>query len=244
MEIQGLYTAIITPFNKDGKLDKEGLRENIRYQIAGGVDGIAVLGTTGEAPTLSYQEKEDIMSIAKDECEDKVKLMCGTGSYSTEQTIINTKLAYAQGADSALIVTPYYNKPTQEGLYLHFKAVAESTPDLPILVYNIQGRTGQNLTTKTLERLAKIPNIAGVKEASGNIIQMMDVIENISLKRPDFSVMSGDDALTFALMALGGHGVVSVVSNLIPGEIKALVSALAEGNYSEAKFLHYRLMPL
>ena len=170
MKIKGLYTAIITPFTETGQLDRQGLRENIRFQIAGGVDGITVLGTTGETPTLSDQEKEDILAIAKEECRNRISLMCGTGSYSTEQTIVDTKLAERVGIDSALIVTPYYNKPTQEGLYLHFKEIAKACPNLPIVIYNIQGRTGQNLATQTLERLVDIPNIMGVKEASGNII--------------------------------------------------------------------------
>lgn len=243
MIVKGAYTAIVTPFNENGELDEEGLRLNIRYQIKNGVDGIAALGTTGEAPTLSEQEKEKIICIASEETKGKIKLMVGTGSYSTQQTIENTKKAKKFGAEIVLIVIPYYNKPTQEGLYKHFKAVAEAV-DIPIMVYNIQGRTGQNLQTETLKRLANIPNIIGVKEASGNILQMMEVIEAIHNQQPEFSVMSGDDALTLPLMTLGGHGIISVVSNLLPYQVKALVTALQEKEYEKARQIHYNLLPL
>ncbi len=244
MQIKGLFSCIITPFTQSRELDKEGLRENIRYQIKQGVDAIVALGTTGEAPTLTHHEREEVIAISQEECKGKVHLMVGTGSYSTAQTIENTRHAQRMGADSALIVCPYYNKPTPNGLYSHFKEVAEAAPNLPILIYNHLGRTGQNMPTSTLLRLAEIPNIAGVKEASGNINQIMEVIEHISLRYPQFSVMSGDDSLTFALMALGGHGVVSVVSNLIPREVLDLVRKLQQRDYTGARALHYKLMPL
>jgi 4-hydroxy-tetrahydrodipicolinate synthase len=241
--IQGVYTALVTPFKAEGQLDEEGLRENIRFQIASGVDGIVPLGSTGEAPTLTFSEKERVIRIASEEAKGKVLVMVGTGSYSTQQTIENTHLAEELGADMALVVSPYYNKPTQEGLYRHFYALADTTP-LPIIVYNVQGRTGQNIGIDTLKRLADIPKIAGVKEASGNVSQIGEVIEIIARHRPDFSVLSGDDNLTLPLMAMGGHGIISVVSNLIPKEIKKLVEAMASGDYALAREIHYQWMPL
>lgn len=242
-KVSGVYTAMITPFNKEGLLDEEGFRHNIRYQIDSGINGITPLGTTGEAPTLSAAEKEKIIRIAREETINDIPLMIGTGSYATAQTIENTRQAKNLGADSALIVTPYYNKPTQNGLYQHFKAIAEAV-DIPIIVYNIQSRTGQNLQTETLKKLAEIPNIVGVKEGSGNLTQICEVIEVIGRFRPEFSVMSADDALTLPLMMMGGDGVISVVSNLIPNDIAALVRAAQNQEYSQAKELHYQLMPL
>lgn len=242
-KIQGAYTAIVTPFDPSGQLDEEGLRRNIRFQIASEIDGIVPLGSTGEAPTLSSQEKERVINISMEEAKGKVPIIIGTGSYSTQQTIENTQLAERLGADMALVVSPYYNKPTQEGLYRHFKAIAEST-SLPIIIYNVQGRTGQNVAVETIKRLADLPNIVGVKEASGNISQIGEVIEIIARHRPEFSVLSGDDNLTFPLMTLGGDGVISVVSNLVPKEIKMMVHAIASGDYEQARTLHYHLMPL
>ena len=230
-KICGLYTALVTPFDTNGKLDEDGLRNNIRFQIEQGVDGILVLGTTGETPTLSTEEKIQVIRIAREETSGKIRLMVGTGSYSTKTTIENSRLAEEMEVDSLLVVTPYYNKPMQQGLIYHFKAVAQAV-NIPIMLYNIQSRCGQNITTETLEHLAQVPNIVGVKEASGNLLQIMDVIHKI-----EFSVMSGDDALTFPIMALGGDGVISVASNLIPKEIKKLIS-------SQEKELHYQLLPL
>lgn len=242
-KIQGTHTALITPFFEDGSLNEEALRQNIRFQINASVDGIVILGTTGETPTLTSAEKTRIIEIALDENKKQLLVTIGTGSYSTKETIEDTKLAHSYGADCALIVTPYYNKPTQEGLFQHFKAVADAV-DIPILVYNIAGRTGQNLQTETLKRLSAIPNIIGVKEASGNILQMMDVYTEIVSKRPDFCLLSGDDALTLPLMAIGGCGIISVLGNLVPESIKALTNFLQEGNFKAAKDLHYELLPL
>lgn len=242
-KVKGVHTAIVTPMNASGELDENGLRANIRFQIKNEVDGIVALGTTGEAPTLSDQEKSRIMKICAEEINGKALYMVGTGSYATQQTIENTLKAEQHGADMALIVSPYYNKPTQEGIYRHFKAIADAV-NTPIVVYNIAGRTGLNIQTDTLKRLADLPRIVGVKEASGNIIQMCDVIETLSRNRPDFSVMSGDDSLTLALMAMGGHGVISVLSNLVPASIKALVRHMEEGKYDQARTIHYELAPL
>lgn len=241
--MKGVFTALVTPFDTKQRVDLSGLRQNIRHQIAEGVDGIAVLGTTGESPTLSQEEKRVIITTAIEEAKGKILIMVGTGSFATQQAIENTQLAENLGADAAMIVTPYYNKPTQEGIYLHFKAIAESV-SLPIILYNIQGRTGQNIQTSTLQRLSDIPNIIGVKEASGSVIQMMEVIHAMAHCRPDFKILSGDDNLTLALMALGGHGVISVLSNLVPRLVKDLVTATETQNFSAAQQIHYQLFPL
>ena len=240
--INGFYTALITPFLEDGSVDENGLRLLINKQIESGADGIVLLGTTGETPTLTEAEKKRISSIAKEEIGDKIKLVIGTGTYSTKQTIENTQAAERLGADAAIIVTPYYNKPTQEGLYLHYKSIAEAT-SLPILIYNIAGRTGQNLQTDTLKLLIQYKNIIGVKESSGSITQISDVIEMANECRDDFSVMCGDDALTLPSMALGACGVISVIGNIVPEQVKALVTALQNDDMLEARRLHFDLMP-
>lgn len=241
--ITGFFTALITPFLKDGSVDESGLRMLLNKQIEGGADGIVLLGTTGETPTLTDSEKKRITAIAREEIGGKIKLIVGTGTYSTKQTIENTRAAEKLGADAAIIVTPYYNKPTQEGLYLHYQSIAEAT-DLPILIYNIAGRTGQNLQTETLKRLMQYRNIAGVKESSGSITQISDVIEMSKEIREDFSVLCGDDALTLPSMALGAHGVISVVGNIVPDQVKALVTALQNDDMIESRQLHFTLMPL
>lgn len=238
--LTGTYTAIITPFTAEGRVDEEGLRENIAFQINSGVSGIVVLGTTGEAPTLHEEEQTRIIQISVEACRGKIPLWVGTGSYATDATIKKTEKAQKLGADGALVVTPYYNKPTQEGLYTHFYELAKAT-HFPLIVYNIQGRTGQNLATETLCRLMDVPEIVGVKEASGHIPQIMEVIE---AARPDFSVLSGDDNLTLPVIALGGHGVISVLSNLIPEELVALTRTALSGDFGKAREIHYRLLPL
>lgn len=242
-KIEGFYTAIITPFLENGEVDYEGLRQLIRFQIAGGVDGIVALGTTGEAPTLSAKEKENIIAISREETQGKVLLMVGTGNYSTTKTIEETRIAKWLGADSVLIVTPYYNRPTQEGIFLHFKAVAEAV-EIPIMVYNIQSRTGQNICTETLYRLAQLPQISSVKEASGSIAQMIEVFEQISRLRKDFTLLSGDDLLTVPSMALGGRGIISVIGNVVPIHVRELVDACNRGDFAKAREIHYRLLPI
>ncbi len=241
--IQGLYTAIVTPFDEQQQLDVEALRHLIRFQIEGGVDGIVVLGTTGEAPTLTHEEKVIAIRTAREETLGKVHFMVGTGSYSTAQTIQSTREAKDMGADSVLIVTPYYNRPTQEGIYLHFKAVSEAV-DIPVVVYNNQIRTAQNIQTDTLVRIADLPTICGVKEASGSMNQIMEVIERIGRQKPEFSIMCGDDILTVPSMAMGGHGILSIVGNLIPVQLNALVCAAQSNDYEQARALNYQLMPL
>lgn len=243
MKLQGLYTALLTPFDSQGRLDQEGLRRNLRYQLQHRVQGIVVLGSTGESPTLSAQEKQTVIEIALEETKSQTTLIVGTGSYSTDQTIAATKQAQEMGADAALIVTPYYNKPTQEGLYRHFEAICQAT-SIPICLYNVQSRTSQNLQTETLQRLSAFPSIIGVKESSGNIMQINEVIEAVGKNHPPFGVLSGDDALTLPLMALGGHGIISVVSNLVPGPMQHLVQAALNGDFALARHWHYQLLPL
>lgn len=240
--LRGTYTALVTPFTQEGHLDEKGLRENIRFQLSHAIEGLVILGTTGEAPTLSHKEKETILSIARSETQNQCSLIVGTGSYSTQQTIENTRMAQNYGADAALVVTPYYNKPTQEGLYLHFHQLAQAV-SLPLIIYNVHGRTSLNLQTDTLKRLVSLNNVVGVKEASGNLIQMMEVIEEILPLKPDFSILSGDDALTCPLIAMGGHGVISVLSNIMPQEMKRLCDLALQGDLEKARHLHYELMP-
>lgn len=243
MQMKGLYTALITPFDSSGKLDELGLRNNLRFQLKHRVDGIVLLGTTGETPTLTAKEKERIIRIGVEEVKGNSQLIIGTGSNSTDQTIESTLKAKELGADCALVVIPYYNKPTSEGLYLHFKALSEST-DIPVCVYNIPGRTGINLSVDTLKRIAKLPNIIGIKEASGNMIQMAEIIEQLIPHHPKFTILSGDDALTLPLLAVGGHGIISVASNLVPGPMKELVHAGLSGDFIKARQLHNHLAPL
>jgi len=237
--IKGAIVAIVTPF-RNGKVDEEALRRLIEEQIMAGTDGIAPCGTTGESTTLSHEEHDRVIEITVDAVKKRVPVIAGTGSNSTAEALRLTKHAWEAGADAALIVCPYYNRPTQEGLYLHYRAIAEEVP-VPIIVYNIQGRTGVNMSTDTLARLAKIPNIVGVKEASGSLKQMSDVIH---LCGPDFSVLSGDDIFTLALLAIGGNGVISVISNVVPQDMAAMVDAFAAGDLEKARQLHYRMSPL
>ncbi len=211
-KLRGAFTALITPMNPDGSVDYDGFRTLVRYQLEQGISGLVPLGTTGETPTLDESEEEKIIEIAMAEAGGKVPVILGAGSNSTRDAVKYVKRAKAAGADYALVVTPYYNKPNDEGIYRHFEACAEV--GLPIIVYNIVGRTGKNISTPLLARIAELPNIAGVKEASGDLNQMMDVIATIARKKPGFSVLSGDDALNLPLCAIGGDGVISVVSNL------------------------------
>jgi len=235
----GAFTAIVTPF-KDGALHAAALAELIRFGIDGGVSGFIPCGTTGESPTLSHDEHKKVIEITVKEVAGQVKVIAGTGSNSTEEAIELTRHAKKVGADGALLVSPYYNKPTQEGLYLHFKRIAEEV-DLPIITYNIQGRTAVNIENSTMERLSLVPNIVGVKEASGSILQMSEVIR---LCGPGFDVLSGDDQMTFPLMALGGKGVISVVTNIVPHKMSALVKNMLDGNIEEARTIHFEIYEL
>ncbi len=237
--IRGAIVAIVTPF-KDGKVDEEALRRLIDEQIANGTDGISPCGTTGESTTLSHEEHDRVIEVTVEAVNKRVPVIAGTGSNSTAEAVRLTKHAWKAGADAALMVCPYYNRPTQEGLYRHYRAIAEEVP-IPIVIYNIPGRTGTNLQTETLARLAEIPNIVGVKEASGSLKQMSDVVR---LCGPDFSVLSGDDIFTLALMAIGGAGVISVISNVAPRDMAEMVDSFTAGDLSKARMLHHKMSPL
>lgn len=241
-KIYGAYTVLITPFTTEGQLDEEGLRCNIRFQIENKIQGLVALGTTGEDPTLTAVEKDRIMKITYEEIQGRCHYMVGTGSYSTQKTIENTQAAKKAGADSALVITPYYNRPTQEGLFQHYYELAKAV-DLPIIIYNNPVRTGVNIETQTLKRLAVLDNIVGLKDASGNVSQMMDAIENILPVRQDFSIMSGDDILTYPLLALGGHGIYTAIGNIMPSQMRKLCETAFEGDFFTARKLHYQLLP-
>jgi 4-hydroxy-tetrahydrodipicolinate synthase len=244
-EFKGAYTALITPMKDNGDVDYDGFRRLINFQIEKGIDGLLPLGTTGETPTLDEDEEEKLIKTAVIEIGGRVPLIIGTGSNSTRHMSIYTKRAKDLGADAALVVTPYYNKPNDSGLLKHFEAAA--TVGIPVIIYNIAGRTGRNIPTALMEQLARIPNIIGVKEASGDINQMGDVIRTIKLPAKaagrDFTVFSGDDALTLPLMSLGGDGVISVISNLVPDKVAALTRACVKGDFEAARKLHYELLP-
>ncbi len=236
---RGAITALVTPF-KDGKVDEQALRELIEFQIAGGIDGLVPCGTTGESPTLTHDEHDRVIEITIDAVKKRVPVIAGTGSNSTAEALRLTQHAYKAGADGALIACPYYNKPTQEGLYQHFELIAKNVP-IPVVPYNIPGRTGVNMSPELIFRLSKIKNIVGVKEASGSLKQMNDVID---LCGPDFDVLSGDDGFTLPLMAIGGRGVISVASNIVPADMAAMVDAVDEGHLAKARGLHHRMSPL
>jgi 4-hydroxy-tetrahydrodipicolinate synthase len=239
MMFSGAIVAIVTPF-KNGKVDEETLRELIEFQIANGTDGIVPCGTTGESPVLSHEEHDRVIEITVDAVKKRVPVIAGTGSNSTEEALRLTKHAQEVGADGALMVCPYYNRPTQEGLYEHYKFIAENV-SIPIIMYNIPGRTGVNMTPQTMVRLAKVRNIVGVKEASGSLQQMAEII---SICGPDFDVLSGDDFFTYPLLCLGGSGIISVVSNVVPADMAQLVDSFKAGDMKKAKELHYKMTPL
>jgi len=239
MDFQGVYTALVTPFNNDGSIDEKALRDLIDFQIGEGISGLLPMGTTGESPTLSHGEHIRVIELVVEQIDGRVPVIAGSGSNCTDEAVEMTKQAMECGVDASLQVAPYYNKPTQEGFYRHFMEVANAV-DIPIIVYNIPGRSGKNIENTTMLRLAEHPNIAGVKEASGDIPQMMDLIRQ---KPPSFAVLSGDDNLAFPLIALGGMGVISVASNYIPALMTDLVNTALAGNIEEAREKHYKLLP-
>ena len=236
----GVGTALVTPFKKDGSLDEACLRRLVRRQIDAGVHFLSPCGTTGEAPTLSHAEKIRVVELVVEETAGKVPVLAGAGGYDTREVIGLARDMHTAGADGLLSVTPYYSKPTAEGLYQHYRAIADSTP-LPIVLYNVPGRTGTNMDVATIVRLATIPNVIGVKEASGNVSQMCE----IHASAPDnFLLLSGDDPLTLAVMAIGGRGVISVASNAAPSEMAQIVELAERNDYPAARRLHAWLLPL
>jgi 4-hydroxy-tetrahydrodipicolinate synthase len=229
--------ALVTPF-RDGNIDFENLRRLVDWHIEQGTDVLSPCGTTGESPTLDHEEHERVIAAVTERAAGRIKVMAGTGSNSTREAIRLTKFARKAGADGALMVGPYYNKPTQEGYYRHFAAVAEAV-EIPIVLYNIPGRTGSNILPETIGRLAEIPSIVGVKEATGSLDQASQIAALC-----DLTILSGDDSLTLPLMSIGGRGIVSVVGNIIPRDLKALVQAFDAGRIPEAQRWHRKLFPL
>jgi len=235
----GVGTALVTPFRKDGSIDEAAMRRLVRRQLDAGIHFLSPCGTTGEAPTLSHAEKLRVVELVVEENAGRVPVLAGAGGYDTRDTIALVHDMEKAGADGILSVTPYYNKPTQEGPYQHHKAIAESTP-LRIVVYNVPGRTGVNVDVATIVRLADVPNIVGVKEASGNVVQMCEIFASVP---DDFILLSGDDPLTVAAMAIGGRGVISVASNAAPAEMVQIVEMAEKGDFASARRLHTWLLP-
>ncbi len=235
----GSIVALVTPF-KDGKVDWESLEGLVDFHIKNGTHGIVPCGTTGESATLSHQEHDDVIKTVIRAVKKRVPVIAGTGSNSTEEAIRLTREAEKSGADGALLISPYYNRPTQEGIYQHYKKVAASV-GIPLIVYNIPGRTGSKIEPETLARLSEIKNIAGVKEATGSVDQAIDVIR---LAKPGFAVLSGEDSLTFSLMALGGKGVISTVTNIVPKEMAELTQACLKGDWEKGRKIQFKLVPL
>jgi 4-hydroxy-tetrahydrodipicolinate synthase len=236
----GCGTALVTPFTGSGALDEAGVRRLARRQIDSGVHFLVPCGTTGESPTLSPAERRRVVEIVVEEAKGRVPVLAGAGGYDTREVVEAAREMREAGATGLLSVTPYYNKPTPEGLFRHYQAIAEATP-LPIVVYNVPGRTGCNVDAVTLARLATIPTVIAVKEASGNMTQMCEVLRAVP---PEFIVLSGDDALTLPLMAIGGRGIISVAANQIPAEMVQMVEAAERNDFAAARELHARLVPL
>lgn len=236
---EGSFVAIVTPF-KNGKVDASALRGLVEFHIENGTNGIVPCGTTGESATLNHAEHEEVIRIAVETCKGRIPVLAGTGSNATHEAIELTQRAQKIGADGALLITPYYNKPTQEGLFLHFSAVAKET-DLPIMLYNVPGRTSINMVPGTVARLSAIKNIVGIKEASGSLVQVSEIIQSCG---PDFEVISGEDALTWPILAIGGKGAISVTANLVPDKCARLYQAALSGDVETAKTLHYELLKL
>jgi 4-hydroxy-tetrahydrodipicolinate synthase len=236
-QFAGLSVAMITPF-RDGQVDFEALKQHVEFQIEAGATCLCPVGTTGESPTLSHPEHQQVIAAVVESAAGRVKVMPGTGSNSTEEALRLTRFAAEVGADAALVVAPYYNKPTQEGFFQHFKALAEAV-EIPICVYNIPGRTGKNIEPETIIRMAELPNITMVKEATGSMDQASQILAST-----DLTLLSGDDSLTLPLLSLGARGVISVVGNLIPKDMLAMLAAFESGDLAEARRWHYKLFPL
>lgn len=240
MQYVGAYTALVTPF-RNGKVDEETYRAFVEWQIGEGIDGLVPCGTTGESATLTHQEHEEVIRICIDQAKKRVPVIAGAGSNNTAEAIRLTKFAKEAGADAALHITPYYNKPTQQGLFEHFKAIGEAV-DLPIIAYNVPGRTSVSISPATMARMYKeIPNVVGIKEATGDMAHVSDVIE---FAGQGLDTLSGDDFTVLPLLALGGTGVISVVSNLLPRKMAAMCAAWRAGDVAKARALHYEMMPI
>lgn len=240
-KFSGAITALVTPFQEDGKVDVESLKNLVRFQIKGHINGIVPCGTTGEAVTLDQDEYRLVVETVVKEAKGKVPIIAGAGSNDTHKAIHYSQIAKEAGADALLHVTPYYNKPTPAGLLAHFKAIAKAS-DLPIILYNVPGRTGSNVSAGTTIKISKeVPQVVGVKEASGNITQMMEIVKGVS---SSFSVLSGDDAFTLPLMAVGGVGIISVASNEVPKAMSDLAAACLAGDFAKARRLHYEWLDL
>jgi 4-hydroxy-tetrahydrodipicolinate synthase len=240
--MRGCMTALVTPFKRDGSIDEARFRDFLDFQIEGGVKVLVPCGTTGESATMTEEEDRRVISMAIESARGRAKVIAGAGSNSTAASIEYSRAARALGADAVLIVAPFYNKPTQNGLYAHFRAVAEAVEGLPVVIYNVPGRTSSNIAAETTLKLARdVENIVAVKEASGNLSQIMEILR----ARPaNFRVLSGDDSLTLAMIALGADGLISVASNEIPDLMSRMVNAALEGKWDEARALHFKLLPL
>ena len=233
----GAYTAMVTPF-REGKLDESRLREQIEFQVKGGIDGLVPVGTTGESPTLDFPEHERVIELTVEAARGRVQVVAGTGANATTEALELHSFARKAGATACLSVNPYYNKPSQEGLYRHFMTLADKV-DLPIVLYNIPGRTGVTMSAQTVAKLAQHPNVVAIKEATGSLDMTSEIASLCHLP-----ILSGDDSLTLPIMSIGGRGVISVISNLLPGKVKQMVKYAADGNYAEARALHYQMFPL
>ncbi|HEY4901177.1 MAG TPA: 4-hydroxy-tetrahydrodipicolinate synthase [Terriglobales bacterium] len=241
MKLRGCGTALVTPFKRDGSVDEMALRQLVRWQVDSGIDFLLPCGTTGETPTLSHEEWLRVIDVTIEAAQGRVPIMAGATSNSTQDAVAKAReISARKGVDVILTATPYYNKPTQEGVYQHFRAIAEAS-EKPLVLYNIAGRTGTNIETPTLRRLAEIPNIIGVKEASGNISQIAEVCATLP---EDFLVFSGDDAITLAVIGLGGVGIISVVSNEIPAEMTRMTQAALANKWDMARLIYRKYLPL
>ncbi len=239
-ELEGAFTALITPFNNSGALDERGLRANVNFQIEKGIAGVVPCGTTGESATLTHEEHKKVVDTVIDEVDGRVPVIAGTGSNSTSEAIDLTKHALEAGADYCLLISPYYNKPTQRGLLSHFKAVAAEA-DGKLILYNVPSRTGRNMEAETVIELSRVKNIVGIKEASANLEQIMQIIRGAGNR---ITVLSGDDMTTYPILAVGGKGVISVASNVVPDLVQQMVADFLAGRMEESRKMHYRLMEL
>ncbi len=240
MQLQGCYVAIVTPFDAQGKINEKGLRENINYLIDQGVSGVVPCGTTGESATLTWEEHNRVVEITIEEAKDRVQVISGAGSNNTKEALEATINAQKIGSDAVLSITPYYNKPTQEGLFQHFRAIAEKI-DIPIVIYNVPGRTGVKLLPETMERLCEFKPIAAIKEASGDLLQVSEIHRRCGDR---ITILSGDDSLTLPMLALGSKGVISVIGNILPAKMTEMIKAFQEKRVGDALILHEELLPV